>query len=632
MRSSRRHACRYALLASLVVAVPGIAAAQILEQPLTVLNADLDSSQLATGRDGAVLQFGSPEKVVRLFGHGQTPGPSVTLGELGLSNSGALTALPHGGFAAAWLETEAFPVLGPQTRIVAQRLSPGGLPTGPAVPATPFENSTNFPGIAPLGDGFVVAVRTQGDIRGQRFDATGTAIGGNFFIALEDSIANTRVVALSGDRFLVVWGRDGDTDGQLFDADLNELGAEFTIATSFEPTGLAVNATGTLAALVGVAHAQNPTPRLRFFAPDGSSVGSDIDVAPSGRPDVDSDPSGNFLVMAGFQARAYDSAGAPLGPSVNLGPFGPTGVLHGVHLTGRSEGGFFAMQSTFDKTYVGRITLCASGSAVCGDGTLVPTCEVCDDGAGNSDAMPDACRSDCRPARCGDGVTDGGEQCDDGNHANCDGCTELCDLETGTVCGDGLPAPVYCNEQCDDANVVGGDGCSNACKLERILGGGKLATDCYAAWRIDNPSNDPRFDKRFGVNPKQRCQDNDPACDFDGGVAGSCTFHLAVCVNNAPIPGCTPDRLQSWSVASPTAKQALTRPVLAAVRSVLAGAVVSSVVGSSDPNVCSPNAGVVLPLRGGPGAFKVSKLTLKTRAALYDGAVDTDKMQLRCDP
>lgn len=52
----------------------------------------------------------------------------------------------------------------------------------------------------------------------------------------------------------------------------------------------------------------------------------------------------------------------------------------------------------------------------CGDGTLEhDDGERCDDGVLNSDSEPDACRSDCRPARCGDGVVDSTEQCDDGS-------------------------------------------------------------------------------------------------------------------------------------------------------------------------------------------------------------------------
>src|SRR5437868_4180088 len=47
---------------------------------------------------------------------------------------------------------------------------------------------------------------------------------------------------------------------------------------------------------------------------------------------------------------------------------------------------------------------------VCGDGVVDPG-EACDDGAGNSDTAPDACRIDCSLPRCGDGVRDTGERC-----------------------------------------------------------------------------------------------------------------------------------------------------------------------------------------------------------------------------
>ena len=45
---------------------------------------------------------------------------------------------------------------------------------------------------------------------------------------------------------------------------------------------------------------------------------------------------------------------------------------------------------------------------LCGDGVL-QSAEECDDGAANSDTDPDACRTDCRHARCGDGVVDTAE-------------------------------------------------------------------------------------------------------------------------------------------------------------------------------------------------------------------------------
>ena len=47
----------------------------------------------------------------------------------------------------------------------------------------------------------------------------------------------------------------------------------------------------------------------------------------------------------------------------------------------------------------------------CGDEN-VDTGEQCDEGAANSDSQPDACRSDCRSAFCGDSVKDSSEICD----------------------------------------------------------------------------------------------------------------------------------------------------------------------------------------------------------------------------
>jgi cysteine-rich repeat protein len=63
---------------------------------------------------------------------------------------------------------------------------------------------------------------------------------------------------------------------------------------------------------------------------------------------------------------------------------------------------------------------------------------------------------------CGDGVVDPsiGEQCDDGNTADCDGCDRNCKL---TACGNNIICPP---EQCDDGNTTPGDGCDAACQIE----------------------------------------------------------------------------------------------------------------------------------------------------------------------
>ena len=69
-------------------------------------------------------------------------------------------------------------------------------------------------------------------------------------------------------------------------------------------------------------------------------------------------------------------------------------------------------------------------------------------------------------AVCGDGRQDVGEDCDDGNALDGDGCRHDCRVE---LCGDGI---IGDGEQCDDGNRSTGDGCSAACVTE--CGNGRL--------------------------------------------------------------------------------------------------------------------------------------------------------------
>src|SRR5439155_501294 len=79
----------------------------------------------------------------------------------------------------------------------------------------------------------------------------------------------------------------------------------------------------------------------------------------------------------------------------------------------------------------------------------------CDAGDDNSDVLPDHCRTDCTDPRCGDGVVDSDEECDDGNQTDGDGCAADCTAEPG-VCGNRV---VEDGEECDDGNQTDGDGC-----------------------------------------------------------------------------------------------------------------------------------------------------------------------------
>ncbi len=69
---------------------------------------------------------------------------------------------------------------------------------------------------------------------------------------------------------------------------------------------------------------------------------------------------------------------------------------------------------------------------------------------------------------CGNGVTDPGETCDDGNNTLGDGCSATCQIENlGSVCQNGITEPP---EECDDGNLNENDGCKSSCEFGEISG------------------------------------------------------------------------------------------------------------------------------------------------------------------
>ena len=93
----------------------------------------------------------------------------------------------------------------------------------------------------------------------------------------------------------------------------------------------------------------------------------------------------------------------------------------------------------------------------CGDGVTDPG-EQCDDG----NALDgDDCSIDCLEPRCGDGVVQADEACDDRNESDRDGCLSSCQLAR---CGDGIVRPGF--EACDEGEANGdepGDTCRSNC-------------------------------------------------------------------------------------------------------------------------------------------------------------------------
>jgi fibro-slime domain-containing protein len=131
----------------------------------------------------------------------------------------------------------------------------------------------------------------------------------------------------------------------------------------------------------------------------------------------------------------------------------------------------------------------------CGDG-IVAGQESCDDGQSppaSGDGCSDSCIIEsptvterdgwmcpepgkpCVRTTCGNGETEGTEQCDDGNNDTADLCSPFCRKEPicppeggacKTACGDGMILATDTDQECDDGNVIAGDGCNPTCQIE----------------------------------------------------------------------------------------------------------------------------------------------------------------------
>lgn len=114
---------------------------------------------------------------------------------------------------------------------------------------------------------------------------------------------------------------------------------------------------------------------------------------------------------------------------------------------------------------------------------------------------------------CGDGIVQPGEQCDDGNRINCDGCDNNC---TFTAMGNGIVCPP---EQCDDGNLVNGDCCSSTGQFEPAGspcpddGNGCTNDVCNATGMCTHPNNTAPCDDGVFCNGTDTCS------------SGSCSAH-----------------------------------------------------------------------------------------------------------
>lgn len=138
----------------------------------------------------------------------------------------------------------------------------------------------------------------------------------------------------------------------------------------------------------------------------------------------------------------------------------------------------------------------------CGDG-IRNNDEQCDGTDGTSQHY--ACNAFCGlqyVPYCGDAVKNGEEQCDGsdgvGEHQT---CNTACVLESLPYCGDNEKNG---SEQCDDGNAADGDGCSSVCQLEETGDGGDNGQPTETCGNGVKEGNE-QCDGIEGVGSRQSC-------------------------------------------------------------------------------------------------------------------------------
>ena len=195
-------------------------------------------------------------------------------------------------------------------------------------------------------------------------------------------------------------------------------------------------------------------------------------------------------------------------------------------------------------------------TSYCGDSFVDDQHEQCDDGNNiDGDGCSSTCVSEEVPSICGNGIIEGLEQCDDGNTVTetcpygegfCDVCSSACFILEGqtSLCGDGA-LDVLNGEQCDDGNLIDGDGCSSACLLpvnstiEITLP--MLAPDLNLVGG-DRPRLTPDIDLTAAV------QTNEPLSQLTASVVNCNPVDVSDCTPVVDVPGGVTDQ---WSVELP---------------------------------------------------------------------------------
>ena len=134
------------------------------------------------------------------------------------------------------------------------------------------------------------------------------------------------------------------------------------------------------------------------------------------------------------------------------------------------------------------------------------------------------------PGTCGNNAVEAGEECDDGNTTNGDGCDSYCQAEPFNVCGN---SQIEYGETCDDGNTTDGDGCSSTCQLEGSLTCGNNSLDDGEECDDGNNTNGDGCDQycmsenlcgNGNLDYGEQCDDGNP--DNGDGCSAECILEF----------------------------------------------------------------------------------------------------------
>jgi cysteine-rich repeat protein len=266
----------------------------------------------------------------------------------------------------------------------------------------------------------------------------------------------------------------------------------------------------------------------------------------------------------------------------------------------------------------------------CGDGLLGCGGEECDDG---NQVNGDGCDNNCKVTRCGNGIVTDGEECDDGNTRSGDGCTATCRRE---FCGDAVVQRGI-GEECDDANQVNGDGCDNNCKVTRCGNGVVTAgeeCDDGNSNSNDGCTNACTICGNRVVTPPETCDDGNLV--GGDGCGPGCTSGV---VGTGAAASCTEAALDQALSAGTVTFHCGTQPVTITVKSektitgttTLGGGGLITLSGGGTVRVFRVEPGATLNVRNltiangkaddGGGIYNAGAVTL-TNCTLRDNAAD----------